>query len=184
MIIKTIPVGMLQTNCYIVACDNTKEAIVIDPGDEADKILKEIKAGGYNVKQIIITHNHPDHIAALDKIKKETLSKVFIGNQEFNYNNLHTDGKLKNGEVYEAGSLKYKIMHTPGHTPGSVCLVFEDEKVIFSGDVLFNQGIGRTDLPGGSMEDMEASLEKLFALDDEYAVYPGHGPATTIGNEK
>lgn len=184
MLIRVIPVGSLRTNCYIVICGQTKEAIVIDPGDESAKIIKEISKNGCKIKQIIITHNHPDHTGAVLELKNHLKADIRMGGEEFNYNNIPVDLKLENGATYGFGALKYKIFHAPGHTPGSVCLIFEKEKKIFSGDVLFCAGAGRTDLPGGSAKKMENSLAELLTYDDDYEVYPGHGPATTIGKEK
>ncbi|MFH1453314.1 MAG: MBL fold metallo-hydrolase [Armatimonadota bacterium] len=184
MVIKILPVGMLETNCCIIADDGTKDAAVIDPGDEIDKILKETEKNGFKVKQVIITHNHPDHTGAAVELKEKTGAGIYMGEKEINYNNLPVDVKLKDGGVYKVGGLEYKALSTPGHSPGSVCIVFEKEKVIFSGDTLFCRGIGRVDLPGGDMGKMENSLKELTSLDGSYKVYPGHGPETTIEEEK
>ncbi len=163
--IYKIVVGPLQTNCYLLAAEGSersrRECIIIDPGDEAEKIINLIKENNLKPKQIIITHNHFDHVEALEEVKK--------------YFNI----KTKRGFVVD-----FEIIKTPGHTEDGICIVFEKEKVIFTGDTLFKNTIGRTDLEGGDYKKIQESLEKLKKYQDDFKVYPGHGQETTIGEEK
>ncbi len=199
MILKCIPVGELQTNCYIIADENTREALVVDPGAEGDRILKYITDNSYNVKHIVLTHGHADHISALKYMKEKTGAKVIIHSEDAPAlkdgrvnlslllgNELTLDAPdiyAKDGDSIEIGQHTFKIIHTPGHTPGGICLL--SDKVLISGDTLFLCSIGRTDLPGGNFELLIESIKrKLFILDDDTIVYPGHGDKTTIGAEK
>jgi len=178
MEIKTIKVGSLQTNCYIVSDGQTKEAIVIDPGDEAAKILPELK--GLKVRSIVITHGHPDHFGALDEVKDATRAQLLMHPADEWF--IEPDRELKDGDKLEVGCLKFTVLHTPGHSKGGICLYTKGH--LISGDTLFSAAHGRVDLPGGSMHEMALSLKRLGRLPDETIVYPGHDETTTIGLEK
>ncbi|MBU4311563.1 MAG: MBL fold metallo-hydrolase [Candidatus Omnitrophica bacterium] len=195
MIIETIVVGMMETNCYIVGDESTKEAFIIDPGSDYKKIKNIIDKGGLKPQAVINTHGHGDHIGAnnnfdlpvwihgADAEFLQDPSKNLSGALGFLLKTKAASRILKEGEVLTAGRVKLEVMHTPGHTPGSICL--KGDSAIFTGDTLFCEGIGRTDLAYGSEEDILSSIkEKLFILPDDYAVYPGHGPCSTIGHEK
>lgn len=157
MEIKRLIVGVLETNCYLLISD--KELVIVDPGGEAEKILKEIKKSGAEPKYIINTHSHPDHTGANEKIKKATGAEILI---------------LKDKDRIKIGNSVLKVIHTPGHTKDSICLL--GGNFIFTGDTLFENGQGRTDLPSGSQKEMEESLKKLARLlRPGITVYPGHG---------
>lgn len=177
MIIKKIIVGPLETNCYLIADGKTsakggfasggKEAVIIDPGGEPEKILRVIKENNLKPKFILLTHNHPDHTGALKKI--EDLCD--------------TDCRtVEDGDKLKLGNIEIQVITTPGHTPESVCFAVGEN--IFSGDTLFKQGIGRTDLEGGDYNQIQKSLKRLMEFPDNFKVFPGHGEETTIGEEK
>jgi hydroxyacylglutathione hydrolase len=192
MQIQTFNVGMLSTNCYVVHCPETKEAIIIDPGfdspNEAEQIVRYVDASTLKVKFIVNTHGHPDHTRG-DRVLKRKYS-VPICIHAYDAHCLTGLGKgiapanilLEDKEVLKFGQTMLKVMHTPGHTPGGISLV--GEKLVFTGDTLFAGGIGRTDFLEGSDHDMRLSLKKLLCLPDNYVVYPGHGGISTIGEEK
>lgn len=160
MQIKRIVVGVLQTNCYLLYSNG--EMVVVDPGDEAERILEKINETGAEVKYIIITHSHPDHTSALSQVAKKTKAEVLKN--------------LREGEKVKVGDGVLKVLHTPGHTEDSICLL--GEKVLFSGDTLFYQGYGRTDLPGGDERKMRETLKRLSReVSQGTTVYPGHGPS-------
>jgi hydroxyacylglutathione hydrolase len=192
MKIRTFTVGYLSTNCYVVNCRNTNEAIIIDPGfdsfGEAEKIFRCIEEEELKVKFIVNTHGHLDHVSGDVILKKKYNVSICIHESETNVE-VDWDEKpsprnivLRDGDVLEFGDAKLKVIHTPGHTSGSICLL--GETLIFTGDTLFAGGIGRTDFLGGSELNMKLSLEKLLGLPSSLIVYPGHGPSTTIGEEK
>lgn len=205
MQVISLVVGPISTNCYIVFCERTREAVVIDPGfdrfDE-DIVLGKIRELGLSVKYIINTHGHIDHISGNAKLKRETGAKIavhaddaemlidpsknyFIGALFSTYGVSPPDILLKDGDEIRVGDIRIRVLHTPGHTPGSISLYIEEEGVVFTGDTLFAGSIGRTDLPGSSHEKIMRSIrEKLLSLPDETRVYPGHGPETTIGIER
>lgn len=178
MIIKTIKVGSLQTNCYIIIDKKSSEAIVIDPGDEADKIIPELE--GLKVKYIVLTHGHPDHFGAIDDIKEKTGAPILAHPADNWF--FPPDEKLEEGDEIIVGNIILKVFYTPGHTEGGICLYTQGH--LFAGDTLFKQWHGRVDLPGGSMSKMKKSLERLATLPDDTKVYPGHDEFTTIGQEK
>ena len=202
MIHEVIPVGWLQCNCSIIGDEMTGEALVIDPGDEIERVEKILARHQLKVKGIIITHTHIDHIGGLDKLKRATGAAAMMHEADFPmYRDLgglatllgvppppvvDVDRFLKEGETVRWGSMALEILHTPGHSPGSLSLHMPGENArIFSGDTLFNGSIGRTDLWGGSFEEILKSIHgKLLPFADETRVYPGHGPATTIGEER
>ncbi|XOB40954.1 MAG: MBL fold metallo-hydrolase [Candidatus Nealsonbacteria bacterium] len=172
MKIKHLVVGELKANCYLLVSEN--ELAIIDPGDEAERILNEIKQLKASPKQIIITHCHPDHILAVPEVKKQTNAKILIHEKEKQFNNCQADEFLKEKDKIKIGNVLLEVIHTPGHTPGGICLL--GNNFIFTGDTLFENGYGRTDLPGGSDEQMQNSLKRLSALlKPNMMIYPGHG---------
>ncbi|HUK85285.1 MAG TPA: MBL fold metallo-hydrolase [Candidatus Acidoferrum sp.] len=192
MIIETFTVGMLSTNCYVVNSEQTNEVIIIDPGleftSEAQQIFNYIHESNLKVKIILNTHGHHDHISGNSIFQKKYNVPVYI--HKFDASSLEKmeESQFSAPILFEEGSqIKFgdeilTVMHTPGHTPGSVCLL--GKKLVFTGDTLFAEGIGRTDFPGGSMKDMQLSLQKLVRLPDYFLIYPGHGPTSIIGEEK
>lgn len=198
MLLRLLELGPFFSNCYIVGSEKTKEGIVIDPGDEGRLILRNIEEMGLNIKFIIATHCHIDHISAVKEVKEATKAEFLIHKEEKPYlekGRVHSllffglplrapdpDHLLEEGEEIRIGELSFIVLHTPGHTPGGICLL--GQGIVFTGDTLFNLGIGRTDLPGGDYSLLLSSLKKLFTLPAETIVYPGHGPQTTIGYEK
>lgn len=198
MLLETIKVGELETNCYIFG-DKNGEAVVIDPGDNADVIMQNVNKHNCTIKYIVLTHGHFDHIGAVAALKKQTQAKVIIheldadcltdATRNLSYYmgmpeiQIEADSVIKEGEIIEAGNRKLTVIHTPGHTAGSICL--KAEEMLFSGDTLFKESAGRTDLPGGSSKQiMESINEKLMKLDDAMLVYPGHSECSTIGYER
>ena len=185
-------VGVLSTDSYVVHCRKTKDAIVIDPGfessSEAQQIINHIEKEALNVKFIVDTHGHEDHVSGNLLLKRKFNAPICIHKydavlvEDLGAAAPPANVVLNEGDTIEFGDVKLKVMHTPGHTPGSICLL--GENVIFTGDTLFAGGIGRTDFAGGSDRDMRFSLARLLRLPEVLVVYPGHGPATTIGEEK
>lgn len=201
MIIKVLSVGALETNCYLVWCPNTKEAIVIDPGDEGERILEVIREMEIKIKYIVNTHGHHDHIGANKELKEATGAPIVIHSQDAKMltdpvHNLSkflgsttkepaADQLVEDGDVISFGQINLKVLHTPGHTPGGMCLYSQEEKVCFTGDTIFNGSVGRTDLPGGSYATLIKSIyDKLLTLPSDVTIYPGHGPKSTISEEK
>jgi len=188
MFVKMFTVGMLTTNCFLVADTVSHEALIIDPGfdreSEAKTILKQIELNGFEVKYIVNTHGHPDHNGGNRVLKEFTKAPILIHEYDAQMlSNPPADRKLHDGDLIEIGNIKLKIIHTPGHSRGSIILLGAD--AVFSGDTLFAGSIGRYDLPGGSLEDIKNSLQnKLLVLPDYMKVYPGHGPVSTIGEER
>jgi hydroxyacylglutathione hydrolase len=193
MIIEIFSVGMLATNCYVAHSEKGKEAIVIDPGldipVEAEQIFSYIKKENLNVKLIVNTHGHQDHISGDTIFQEKYNVPIYIHKfdapsleEELEQKKFPKPVLLEDGSIIKIDDESLKVMLTPGHTPGSICLV--GEKIVFTGDTLFNEGIGRTDFPGGSMKDMQTSLQKLMRLPEYLLVYPGHGPTSIIANEK
>jgi len=199
MKVKCLTVGAIASNCYLVWCEETKEAMVIDPGGEGKRILSEIAKEGLQVKYIVNTHGHMDHIAANAVVKEGTGAQLAIhaedvpllSDTEMNlsaymgkeYCAPETDLILHEGEELTAGKVTLAVLHTPGHSRGSISL--KGDGVIFSGDTLFADSVGRTDFPGGSYEELVTSIKnKILTCGDHFIVYPGHGPATTVGHER
>ena len=192
MKIQTFTVGMLSSNCYVVSCPETNEAIIIDPGFEAayeaDQVIRYVDENSLKVKFIVNTHGHADHISGDVVLKRKYGVPVCIHTydagclSDLGDNLPPVTVLLEDGGLLKFGRVSLKVVHTPGHSLGSISLV--GEKLVFTGDTLFAGGIGRTDFAGGSDRDMRVSLQKLVGLPDEYVVYPGHGCASTIGVEK
>ncbi|MCJ7514505.1 MAG: MBL fold metallo-hydrolase [Dehalococcoidia bacterium] len=201
MILKTLVVGPFASNCYIVGSESSKHGLIIDPGAEAKLILRTVNDLGLTISLILVTHAHIDHIGALAPVTEGTGAKFAIHEAETAaglgmFSRMLSsmtggsftqppkpDRLLKNGDTIEIADLKFTVLHTPGHSPGGVSLY--GHGILFSGDTLFNHGIGRTDFPGCSYEQIMDSIKnKLMTLPDETVVYPGHGPLTTIGEEK
>jgi hydroxyacylglutathione hydrolase len=202
MIVKALVVGPFASNCFIVGSESTRKGIIIDPGADANNILNTVRDQGLSIVLIVATHNHIDHVGALRSVKDATGAKYAVHKADAREampvmfgrmmglmlgSSLRgapkPDRLLKDGDVIEIGDLKFKVLHTPGHTPGGISLL--SDGVVFSGDTLFNFGIGRTDLDGGDYGKlMDSIMTKLMVLPDSTIVYPGHGPETTIGAEK
>lgn len=199
MKIIAMQVGNLGTNCYIVYSEQTKEAMIIDPGGDAGRILTSVGNAGLRVKYIVNTHGHADHVLANMKIKEATGAELLVHKEDAGMLtspqlNLSTfigggavcgpaDKVLADGDTLDIGELNFAVLHTPGHTPGGISLYCEG--ILFSGDTLFAESVGRSDFPGGSHRQLVESIrQKLMVLDDEVKVYPGHGPETTIGWER
>ena len=193
--VKVITVGMFATNCYLVSCTETGQAVVIDPGADGKKIMQTIINLGLDIKYVVNTHGHVDHIGANGKLKEDLKVPILLSEKDLAiYKNPgfglrfvlgaqpEPDLFLKEGDYIEFGDCSLKVLETPGHTPGGICLLGED--VVFCGDTLFAGSIGRTDLSGGSYARLMKSIhEVLTKLPSRTVAYPGHGPATTIGDE-
>lgn len=182
MKIQTIVTGMIRENCYVVSDDNGKAAVV-DPGDDTAKIISYIDDNNLDVEWILITHPHFDHIGALVPVKEHTGAKVAVGAADAEGIRFAPDLACKEGDVIKAGDLAFHVIETPGHTPGGVCYICGDS--MFSGDTLFMESIGRSDLAGGDFGQMRQTLVKLRDLPyDDLTVYPGHMEATTLQHER
>jgi glyoxylase-like metal-dependent hydrolase (beta-lactamase superfamily II) len=200
MKIEHYVVGLVGTNCYFAIHQDTKECLVIDPGDQGQMLAEKIKAVGLTPVAILLTHGHFDHIMGVETLRRMFSIPVYV--HEDDADMLHTpeqncgdmigrtvsicaDRMLKDGDTLELAGFEIQVLHTPGHTPGGVCYYFPQEGVVFSGDTLFCGSVGRTDLPGGSMSALVRSVrEKVFSLPDLTLVYPGHGEPTKISTEK
>ena len=185
---KTLPLGAYQTNCYLVWDENSPSCVVIDPGYEPDAVLLEAKKLGKEIAAILLTHGHFDHVGAVRDLAAETDCPVYIHEADLSMPQQMTAGPLYytnlcgEGDRLELAGLSFKVLHTPGHTPGSVCYMCEN--VLFSGDTLFWGSCGRTDLPGGSWSTIRTSLLRLRDLPGDFDVYPGHGDATKLSFER
>lgn len=199
MILRFLQVGPLPSNCYIVGDNCSKKGVVIDPGAQPQLIYNKIKQDNLKVELIILTHGHSDHIGAVNELQELTGAEVAIHEKDYPlllspHENLSkymgqeitissVDFKLKDGQKLKVGELELDIVHTPGHTPGSISIKIKN--TIFTGDTLFTGSVGRTDFPGGSFQELIASIKnKLLILDDDTEIYPGHGPKSTIGIER
>ena len=186
--IKHLALGAYQTNCYLVWEETSSTCVVIDPGYEAQRILLEAKRLGKTVEAILLTHGHFDHVGGVREIAADTDCKVFLCDQDLSMPTQMTAGPLYYTDTYGDGDtlslagLTFQVLHTPGHTPGSVCLLCE--QTMFSGDTLFWGSCGRTDLPGGSWATLRASLLRLAGLTGDYEVLPGHGDSTRLSFER
>jgi len=198
MILEKKIAGVLGVNCYIIGDEETKKGAVIDPGGSIEDLLNTIRAHELDIEYIILTHGHGDHIGAVQYLKNMTNSKIvahvdekeLLGDKDKNLTSklgfgiveIDADEYVKDGQNIKLGNLNLEIIHTPGHTPGGICIKIDN--IMFSGDTLFAGSIGRYDLFGGDYEELKKSLNKLSKLDDEITVFPGHGPATRLGIEK
>ncbi len=199
MILKTVVVGPLEVNCYIIGCEETLEGAVIDAGADPDRIVSAFSGLGLKIKYLLNTHGHFDHIGGNRSVIEVTGAGLLIHEADVpllsvadrtaalyglkGENSPQPDDFLDDGMIISVGKLEFRVLHTPGHTPGGCC--FYGNGIVVTGDTLFADSIGRTDLPGGSLETLLKSIRgKLMGLPDEIVVYPGHGPATTIGREK
>jgi glyoxylase-like metal-dependent hydrolase (beta-lactamase superfamily II) len=199
LILKTLVVGLLETNCHILVDEKSKEAVVIDPGEDFAEIDRELKATRSRVKYIVLTHGHFDHTGALARLKETTGAEVLIHEEDApmlspsgqaqpvltdsGADPCAADRTLKEGDRIQFGENILEVLHTPGHTPGGISLI--TDKMIFTGDTLFCGSVGRTDLAGGSFQKLLDSIkEKLLAKGDDYLIYPGHGPASNLGEER
>jgi hydroxyacylglutathione hydrolase len=201
MIHEILPVGMLGCNCSIFGDETTREAVVIDPGDDIDEILRVLARHELTVKTIVITHAHIDHVGGAARLKAETGAPVYMNEADFPvYDQIEMqalwlgmdppeqadiDVTPRDGDVLRLGATEFNVLHTPGHTPGSMGLWIPSEKKLIAGDTLFLDSIGRTDLPGGDGKKILVSIrEKFLPLPEDTLVIPGHGPTTTMGHEK
>lgn len=200
MILDVLQVGLIETNCYVIGCEETKQGAIIDPGGHAQRILGAVERHGLAVRYVLNTHGHFDHTDANGAVVKATSAPLAIHSLDKAL--LHASGgaswfgvaavaspppdlDLNDGDELRVGMLCLRVLHTPGHTPGHVCFFEPTQGLLFDGDVLFYRGIGRTDLPGCSWKQLLDSIHRvLFSLPGTTRVYPGHGPATTIGDEK
>ena len=198
MILRKMELGDFGANCYLVGDEDTKEGMIIDTGADGGSIMKQVKVLGLNIKIIVLTHSHIDHVGGLADVKKATGAVIAIHENEAPFllkqprlmefmpptpPSPPADRLLKDGDVITVGKLKFKVLHTPGHTSGGICLL--GDGIVFTGDTLFNYSIGRADFPGSDYDqEMNSIRSKLMTLPDETKVYPGHGPATTIGAER
>ncbi|MGQ9532497.1 MAG: MBL fold metallo-hydrolase [Desulfotomaculales bacterium] len=199
MIFEGFVAGHMQANCYIIGCPATGEAAVVDPGGDADRILARLKARGLRLRYIILTHGHVDHIAALGEVRDATGAEVLIHAADAEMltdptRNLSffmgrrlrfspAERLLADGDTIEVGTVRLEVVHTPGHTPGGICLKTDD--LVITGDTLFAGSVGRSDFPGGNHRQLIRSIkERLLCLPGHIRVYPGHGPETTIEEEK
>ena len=201
MIFDTVVVGPLGVNCSILGCEETRQGVVVDPGDDADRILAQVQQRGLAISAIINTHGHFDHVGANRQLTQATGAPLYIHQADApmlervaktaamyglpGENSPQPDRLLEDGMLIEFGTHRLQVIHTPGHTQGGCCLYLEAENKLIAGDTLFADGVGRTDLPGGSHQQLVESIKtRLFTLPDQVQVYPGHGPTTTIGHEK
>ena len=201
MILETFPVGPLHCNCTILGDEITHEAVVVDPGDNIPEILSRLQKHGLTLRQIIVTHAHIDHVGGAALLRKSTGAPVLMNQQDLGLLGMMEmqagwlgvptpqvappDASAEDGLTIGLTTLPAQVLHTPGHTPGSICLLFPDHHLLLAGDTLFAGSIGRTDLPGGDGQQILRSLrERLLVLPDSTRVLPGHGPETTIGEER
>jgi hydroxyacylglutathione hydrolase len=201
MIHKILPVGPLQCNCSVIGDEQTHEAMVIDPGDQIEDILAILRQEKLTLRQIVITHAHIDHVGGAMKLKAATGAPILMNQSDYTLLKMldmqaawvgmkapgavQVDEAVDEGRVLRIGEISSSVMQTPGHTEGSICLYFPQEKKLIAGDTLFAGSIGRTDLPGGSFDKIMRSLHnRVLTLPDDTQVTPGHGPQTTIGDER
>jgi glyoxylase-like metal-dependent hydrolase (beta-lactamase superfamily II) len=181
--LRKLTVGLYQANCYILGCKETKEGLVIDPGGDVFHIVNEITKLGLTIKFILITHGHFDHTGGVDEMRRITRAPVHIHPADTFGSRFSMDEELRDGQELALGTYLIKVIHTPGHSPGGVC--FHAPGALFTGDTLFAGSIGRTDFPGGNHAQLiQGVKQKLFPLGDDLRVYPGHGPHSTIGQER
>lgn len=201
LVVRNTVVGPFAANCYLVGCSKTAQAVLLDPGDDADRVLHMLQPGKFQVTRIICTHCHIDHVAGAAGVMEATGAPLHIhaGDADwlarlpeqaatFGFEQApapEPDGFHRDGETFRVGEQEGVVLHTPGHSRGSCSLWFPASRVLFSGDTLFAGSVGRTDLPGGDFGELERSIrEKLFPLGDDVRFYPGHGPGSTLGQER
>ena len=199
--IKTCVLGMVSTNCYLVYHETTKKGVIIDPADNGEYLVRKLKELGVTPEAVLLTHGHFDHILAVKDIQEEYSCGIYAGKEEDRMlqdpsmnltgtmggdeSSISADYLVQDGQTMELAGFTWKVLETPGHTRGSVCYYIPSEDVLISGDTLFAESLGRTDLPTGSMQEIVASItEKLLVLPEDTMVYPGHGDPTTIGHER
>jgi len=191
MLIKTLPVGMLETNCYVVIDENTLKCAIIDPGGDSNTILDYIESNNLKPEAIFLTHGHFDHYLALEAVMDSTGAPAYINKLDASDEGMSDPHKIdanaelkwyREGDIFKIGGLEFTVLETPGHSPGSITL--KCESALFTGDTLFSGSCGRTDLGGGSMEILLKSLKRLSDLDGDYEVYPGHAESTTLNRER
>lgn len=198
--VETIVVGPIRTNCYLLINEETKETVIVDPGDNAQKIIQKVRENQGMVKAILLTHGHFDHILAAKQVSSEFAVKIYASESEIKLIEdmdmncsvefgspftLQVSEGLKDGQILNLLGTNIEVIYTPGHTKGSVCYYIKEEKILLSGDTLFFESVGRTDLPtGSSMQIITSVLKRLYTLPDDVMVYPGHGCSTDIGYEK
>lgn len=198
MIIKKLIVGGLENNCYFIGDEKSREIMVIDPGDEPDRILDFIEENNYRVKYLVFTHAHFDHVAAVSELKEATGAQIVLHGDDLElYENAETQARVwgfeidplpkpdmlvAEGDEIVLGALRFGVLHTPGHSPGGICLY--GEGVLVTGDTLFAGSVGRTDLHGGDLGELRHSFSRLMQLPDAIRVLPGHGPESTVGKER
>ena len=188
MQVTRLPLGVYQTNCYIIYEENAKTCCVLDPGGEAKKVLEFMELRGLTLDAILLTHGHFDHVGAVKELHAATGCKVYLCTEDLSMPAKWTAGELFYTDAYGEGTeldmagLHIRVIHTPGHTPGSVCLIAENS--IFCGDTLFAGSCGRTDLPGGDQNVLFRSLLRLASIEEDYTCYPGHSGSTTLAREK
>lgn len=201
MIHEILPVGPLKCNCSVIGDEESRDAVVIDPGDEIEQVLELVRKHNLKVKQIVITHAHIDHVGGAMKLRAATGAPILLNQNDYALlkmldvqaawlgmaapGKVEIDHSLGQADVVKTGSLIAQVLHTPGHTEGSICLYFPAQSKLIAGDTLFAGSIGRTDLPGGSFEKILRSIhDRVLALPDDTVVVPGHGPVTSIGEER
>jgi len=201
MIHEILPVGPLQCNCSVIGDESTRGGLVIDPGDNIEDVVSIVRKHNLQIKQIVITHAHIDHVGGAMKLRAATGAAILLNQNDYALlkmldaqaawigvappGKVEIDHSVAQADSIKTGSLSADVIHTPGHTEGSICLYFPAEKKLIAGDTLFAGSIGRTDLPGGSFEKIIRSLhDKVLELPDDTVVIPGHGPLTTIGRER
>lgn len=201
MIVEILIVGPIAANCFIIGDEETMEGAIIDPGEDAIEILEKVKETGLNIKYIIATHGHFDHCAAVKQLKDHLDCEFLLHEEDLFYVRDSVDSArkwgftidqvpdpdsfLKDNEVIKLGSLELRIIHTPGHSPGGISIYIESEKALFSGDTIFQGSIGRTDFRKGSLPILTESIkDRIYSLPDNTQLYTGHGPVTTVGDEK
>jgi hydroxyacylglutathione hydrolase len=198
MVVEKLVVGPLENNCFMISDEKTTECLVTDPGDEPDRILDLIKENKFRVKYILCTHAHFDHVGALQELKDETGAQIVLHSDDLViYRNATEAAKswgfeidplpepdllVSGGDILRVGALEFRVIHTPGHSPGGICIY--GEGILITGDTLFAGSVGRTDLYGGDVNQLRASFKRLMSLPDETRVLPGHGPESTIGRER
>ena len=181
--LKKMAVGQLQANCYILGCNDSKEGMVIDPGGDALSIVKEVTKAELKIVKIVLTHGHFDHTDGAIELRDAINAPVYIHPDDTPPLGFTPDGELEDGQEFYIGSYQINVLHTPGHSPGGVCL--HAPGAVFTGDTLFAGSIGRTDFPGGDYESLiQGVVKKIFPLGDDLRVYPGHGPSSTIAQER